>query len=383
MKKILIVAPYCSLPGEPNFNRFLYIYLILSKIYDVTLVTSDFRHFDKKHRDLNLDYAINVAFIHEPGYKSNVSLSRIVSHKVFTNNFSKWLDKNFDFDLVYSAYPLIETNIILANLKKKYDFKLVIDVQDIWPESISSAFPVINKLDQNLLPFTKKANKAYSSADAIIAVSNQYLNRAISVNANVPSETIFIGSDFDLINMAKADCKDNSIFKLIYIGTLSYSYDVKTIILAINEMVKIGLPIEFHIFGSGEFENELKKIASQAVIFHGFVELSKVFSFMKSSDVAVNALSSSAKQSVTNKFSDFMSIGIPILNSQKSEEILELLDTIDHENYEAGNVESAMDKIMSFYNRRNTLKFSPNEKFNREVEYVKIVNMIDGLINEI
>lgn len=380
MKKILIVAPYCSLPNEPYFNRFLFLARKLSEQYDVTLLTSDFRHFDKTHRTLVESAEFKISLIHEPGYKKNVSLKRVLSHKVFINNFKDWIEKNFDFDLVYSAYPLIQTNIILSEFKYTKNFKLVVDVQDIWPESISSAVPFLYSFPHKSLPFSGKADKAYASADALVAVSQTYMRRAKEANKHVPSEVVYIGSDFNAIKNSVPHKKDNLKFILVYIGTLSHSYDVETIIKAVNKLVDDGLNIEFHIFGGGPFELELKKMACEKVVFHGFVEVGEVFSFLKSSDVAVNCLAPSAKQSVTNKLSDFMSVGIPILNSQKNTEVLELLSEIDHENYQAGNVNHAIEKILSLYQKRDDMCFKPNIRFNRDIEYRKIICLLGQLL---
>ena len=75
-----------------------------------------------------------------------------------------------------------------------------------------------------------------------------------------------------------------------------------------------------------------------------------------------------------------MSVGIPILNSQTNSEVLKLLECCDHENYVAGNVGSAIEKIYSLYERKNKLSFRPLNHFNRDVEYRKIVNMVDKLV---
>ena len=380
MKKILIVAPYCSLPSEPYFNRFLYLAQQMAGLYEVTLVTSKFRHFDKAHRgDVGFS-TFRICLIDEPGYKSNVSFKRLISHRVFINGFKSWLNENFDFDLVYSAYPLIETNVILGKLKKEKNFKLVVDVQDVWPESISSAIPLVDYISPQYLPFSSKANKAYASADGLVAVSKTYMDRARVANKHALSEVVYIGSDFELIRNAVPKVKDKAKFLLVYIGTLSYSYDVETIIRAVNALVADGYPIEFHIFGGGGFEANLKKVAKDGVVFHGFMNIREVYSFMKGCDVAVNCLSSAAKQSVTNKLSDFMSVGIPILNSQRNEEVLELLQGKDHENYISGDFKDATDKILSMYNRRLELNFKPDIRFDREVEYKKIFNLVEEML---
>ncbi|MCH8795258.1 hypothetical protein I5266_12550, partial [Neisseria gonorrhoeae] len=75
-------------------------------------------------------------------------------------------------------------------------YKLIVDVQDVWPESFSSVVPFLKKIPHNLLPFASRANRAYRYADALVAVSQTYLDRAKEANPNVPGEVIYIGADF-------------------------------------------------------------------------------------------------------------------------------------------------------------------------------------------
>ena len=186
MKNVLIVAPFCSVPSEPHFNRFLYLADLLSRnSFSVTLVTSRFRHADKKYREYtaNDSSSFKIVLIDEPGYKKNISLFRVYSHYIFCKKFAEWFEKNNTFDLIYSAYPLIETNKIVGKLKKK-ESKLIVDVQDVWPESISSFLPFCSKIPVNFFPYSGKANAVYSSADALIAVSQTYLTRACTFSGN-------------------------------------------------------------------------------------------------------------------------------------------------------------------------------------------------------
>ena len=82
--RILIVAPFCSLPGETHFNRFLHLSRVLSENHEVVLITSRFRHFDKEQREISQNSEnFSIVLIDEPGYKRNVSLARVLSHAVF------------------------------------------------------------------------------------------------------------------------------------------------------------------------------------------------------------------------------------------------------------------------------------------------------------
>ena len=50
-KHILLVAPYVTFPDEMGMNRFIYLANLLADEFDVTLVTSKYCHFLKKHRE--------------------------------------------------------------------------------------------------------------------------------------------------------------------------------------------------------------------------------------------------------------------------------------------------------------------------------------------
>ena len=381
--RILIVAPFCSLPGEPYFNRFLYLASLLASSYDVTLLTSRFRHFDKKHRSSNETFYENfrIVLVDEPGYKANVGIGRLYSHSIFCKNFRTFIERGDKFDLVYSAYPLIQTNIILGELKRKFGFKLVIDVQDVWPEAISAVVPIISKLPLKSLPFTAKANKAYCAADGLVAVSKTYMARALlPLSRPIPREVVYLGSSLGNFHSTDVAHPSEEVFRLGYLGTLSHSYDVETVMIAVSELVAEGYKIEFHIFGGGPFEERLRSKGCRGVTFHGFVDFASAIGYIRSCQIAVNPIASGAPQSVTNKLSDYLALGIPLINSQNSPEVLELLEDVDHENYDPGSVRSFKMAFARIYNRRKELRFRPSSRFIRDVEYRRIAQLISTVL---
>lgn len=203
---ITIVAPYCSLPSEPHFNRFWYLAELLSQSHDVLLITSNFKHYDKSFRrpedaEAASQGRLKVMLLEESGYSKNVSLGRVTSHHRFVKHFEKWLEncRPGEQDVVFSAYPLIATNLLLGKHKARLGYKLIVDVQDVWPESFSSVVPFLKKVPHKLLPFASRANRAYRYADALVAVSQTYLDRAKETNPNVPGEAVYIGTDFAAI----------------------------------------------------------------------------------------------------------------------------------------------------------------------------------------
>ncbi|HGH6712767.1 TPA: glycosyltransferase [Neisseria meningitidis] len=386
---ITIVAPYCSLPSEPYFNRFWYLAERLSQSHDVLLITSRFRHYDKsfrRHEDAEAasQGRLKVMLLEESGYGKNVSLERVASHYRFVKNFEQWL-KNCrpgEQDIVYSAYPLIATNLLLGKHKARLGYKLIVDVQDVWPESFSSVVPFLKKVPHKLLPFASRANRAYRCADALVAVSQTYLDRAKEANPNVPGEAVYIGTDFAAI--APPPRFRSKTVRLFYLGTLSYSYDVETVCKGVRKLLDDGENVELHVMGGGPDLEKLKQYENRAIKFYGYLPYSEMMSIAKGCDIAVNAIHSHAMQSVTNKLSDYMALQKPILNSQTNAEVLSLLNLLPHENYRSGDVDSFVQAAKDILKRKNDPVQSDEivRRFRRDISYRKIVNLIERLAHE-
>lgn len=387
---ITIVAPYCSLPSEPHFNRFWYLAELLSQSHDVLLITSNFKHYDKSFRrpedaEAASQGRLKVMLLEESGYSKNVSLGRVTSHHRFVKHFEKWLEncRPGEQDVVFSAYPLIATNLLLGKHKARLGYKLIVDVQDVWPESFSSVVPFLKKVPHKLLPFASRANRAYRCADALVAVSQTYLDRAKEANPNVPGEAVYIGTDFAAIAPPPPRFRSKTT-RLFYLGTLSYSYDVETVCKGVRKLLDDGENVELHIMGGGPDLEKLKQYENRAIKFYGYLPYSEMMSIAKGCDIAVNAIHSHAMQSVTNKLSDYMALQKPILNSQNNAEVLGLLNLLPHENYRSGDVDSFVQAAKNILKRKNDPVQSDEivRRFRRDISYRKIVNLIERLANE-
>lgn len=403
-KNILIVAPYTSLPNESGYNRFRYLAeLMCLEGFSVTLATSSFYHTAKKHRyfdqikEMNLPYQVKL--IREPGYSKNVCLKRLYSHYIFTVNLQRWLmEQNGCFDLVYCAIPIPNAAVIAGKFAASEHIPFVIDVQDIWPEAMKMALNVPVISDILFAPMKWQADKAYSLADGIIAVSKTYLDRAAKSNTKAQfREVVYIGTDLALFdegvkeNIAKIN-KPNGEFWLTYIGTLGHSYDIPTLIRAIKELHDDGYNnIKLKILGSGPLEKDFKTLAKDIgaeVDFRGIVPYKMMAAYLVKSDVMLNAITSGAPQSITNKIGDYLAAGKPILNSSENKEFIDMIITIGlGDNYAASQKDSLCSAIIRLYSSSYLCaEYGKNAReiaaqyFNRRHLYNKIINIVKQLM---
>jgi glycosyltransferase involved in cell wall biosynthesis len=347
MKSILIVAPYSSLPSDKFVNRFSYLAKHLANTgYRTTFVTSTFSHFEKSFRDPPpADHPnLEVVLIDEPGYLAHVGLRRVRSIRQFRKNFRTRFPSFAPYDLVYSAYPTIGHNIDILNCIDRARTSLIVDIQDVWPESFSSVVPIIGNVPPRLLPLASAADRVYSGADGLIAVSRTYLDRGTLVNRGGRSMVAYLGSEFAMRNTVPLQI---DTVRLCYIGTLSHSYDIATVVTAVDRLVASGRNIEFNIFGAGPDLARLSNLAHRGTRFHGAVPYRELEARLREQHVGVNPIRGNAGQTITNKLCDYLALGCPILNSQRGWEVEQVLAGVGHRNYQAGSVESAMAGIVA------------------------------------
>lgn len=390
-KHILIIAPYITFPNEPGANRFIAVAKKLSQKYNVTLVTSKFCHILKSIRAQNpYMQDFKVILIDEPGYQKNVSFERLLSHHIFCKKFEQFLASyNQPIDLVYSAYPLIKTNYILGRYKKKYGYKLVIDVQDIWPEAISGPIPIFsNVIVQKILsPITRYANTTYSLADGLVAVSKTYLKRSDVKNLDDNlKKVVYIGADSLHFENYEKEKKAQKIIAT-YIGTMAGSYDLETVVKAAalcHEFVQI------QFIGTGPHEQNLKTLNTEHgnyIRFLGSLTYDNAMKILMSSDIAINPIKATSQATITNKLSDYFCCGLPIISCQEAEEVKELLALGGGVQYCANNAADLAKQLIRLSQDRETLeKMSlvnqniAKERFLRDISYNEISHLVDKLI---
>ena len=191
--KILMIANYVSFPWEAGNCRFMYLADLLCKNNEVELVTSKFCHTKKQKREYSTEYNelnFKVTLLDEPGYRKNVSIKRIYSHKILARKLRKYLNSLENKpDVIYCSVPSLDLAFEAIKYANKNNIRFVIDIQDLWPEAFKMVFKIPIIKDIVFLPLTLKANYIYKNADDIIAVSETYANRASKVNKKYNNKT--------------------------------------------------------------------------------------------------------------------------------------------------------------------------------------------------
>ena len=217
-------------------------------------------------------------------------------------------------------------NIFLNKYYSKKVKSLYLDIQDIWPHSLSSVFKKNIFFDKILMVLKSYIFKSFTNTDRFFIVSQSYTDYFSNLLSNIPKSVIYIGADLNLIESIEPKSITNKDkINFFYIGTLSFSYDIKTAITAFIEYHNSGKNYDLHIFGNGPDELKLKNISTPNIHFYGNLSYNSMISYCKSFDIALNLIASGAPQSVTNKLSDYFLLNKLIISSKGCLEVEELI----------------------------------------------------------
>lgn len=358
---IVIVAQYLGdLEHLDESNgRFIYLAKLLAEKHEVEIITSSFIHGTKKQANESpVEYCgVKITALFEPGYSCNVCMKRFYSHNVLAKNVYKYLKKRKKPDLIYTAVPSLSVAEMAAKYCEKQDIRFVIDIQDLWPEAFKMLFKVPVLSNIIFYPFERQANRIYSAADEIVAVSKTYADRGMEVNHKCTSpRVVYLGTDkmkFD--GYASVDklqfSKSADEIWIAYCGTLGHSYDLPIVFEAMKKLPDTILKkICFIVMGEGPKRIQFEKLAADLpVVFKGNLAYSDMVWLLSHCDIAINPIVSGAAQSIINKHMDYAMAGLPVINTQECQEYRNLIECYSAGiNCECGNAMDVLSAIQRF-----------------------------------
>lgn len=406
MSKVAVITMGVKLDGEKGYTRFRYLCeFLVKKGYEVDLITTTFQHWEKKQRDLESvdqkSYPFGIKFIYEPGYRKNIDLRRVRSHKIAAENLRKLLEKEGDYDLIYAEIPPNDVALAAAEYAHRNKIPFVADVNDLWPEAMRMVFDIPIVSDLLFYPLKRDAEKVYSLTSGVIGTSDEYRDRPfLNQKRDMLKETVYVGNEisvFDREAEQHADevQKEEGTFWVTYAGTIGTSYDIRTMVLAAEELMKQGkTKIRFQILGDGPTREMLENLAKerkiQNVKFTGYVPYEQMAAYLVKSDVLINSFVRKAPQSIVTKIGDYLAAGKPMINTCMSPEFRKKVEQDGFGiNIEPEDVRELVNAVEWMYENEaerndmgNRARKIAEEQFDRPVSYGKIEAMISSLITK-
>jgi colanic acid biosynthesis glycosyl transferase WcaI len=152
---------------------------------------------------------------------------------------------------------------------------LLLEVRDIWPESIVTVGAIKSRTSRRLLEWLER--RMYAAAERIVTVGEGYRERLLS--RGVPPDKIaVIPNGVDVRQFAPLPCPpaNNGKFVCAYIGTVGMAHGLEVILRAAQKLKsRGGSDVEFWIVGDGAERRRLQHEAESSgltnVFFTGLV----------------------------------------------------------------------------------------------------------------
>ena len=186
--------------------------------------------------------------------------------------------------------------------------------------------------------------------------------------------------------------KEENEFWVTYAGTIGTSYDIRTLVLTGEELIRRRrLNIKIKILGGGPLKEELEQLAKEHhcknVEFVGYMPYEKMAAYLAKSDIVVNSFVKKAPQSIVTKIGDYLASGHPMINTCMSPEFRKKVETDGFGiNIMPEDEEVLADAIEKLYENEEMqeemgkqARKIAEEQFDRPESYKKIVELIREL----
>ena len=342
--RVWIINPFDNLPmeGYRPQRYWLMANAFASAGHDVVLWTQDWSHAKKSRREaLPADCPFALRYVHVPGYGGNISLKRIWSHWRFARNWASEAAKMEDRPqlVIVSSPPLFiggEVRRFCAEAKARY----VVDIMDAWPETFERVVP---RWVLGGMRAVAKGN--YCGAAGITAVTKSYLSLARRYGAECPMHLCHHGIQLpertDGAERGREPVPGR--IRLVYIGNMSLSYDLATVV----DAVKSNEDLTLELAGSGPDEPSLRRRAADCprIRFHGYLGEGELRRLLASADVGVVPMFDESCVGVPYKLADYVAAGLPVASSLHGETAELLSEHKAGVTYEARNVSAFAEAV--------------------------------------
>ncbi len=276
---------------------------------EVTAIISDFLHVEKKTRT---ECPAGYTMLHAKPYQKNLSVARMASHVAFAKTAAAFLEQQ-TWDLIWVIAP---PNALIAQCgtyrKCHPNTKLVIDINDLWPESLP-----IEKIKW-LPPFAVWRNLRdhhLSQADAIVTECGLF-QRRLHLSDKEATTIYLCKPENDSVQVMRELPAEG--ISLCYLGSINHIIDIQAISDIVRSAAKVS-HVTLHVVGDGENRELLLTSAKEAgasVVYHGVVyneeEKRHIFS---QCHFGLNVMRSSVCVGLTMKSMDYFAYGLPLINN--------------------------------------------------------------------
>lgn len=308
---VWIQNPFDNLPCEGHRKQRFWMMAeaFAAAGHSVVLWTSDFSHANKAPRTTPSHPAnFDLRLVPTPPYRRNVGLARVRSHRAYARAWQHLARmESVAPGLIVASLPTLSGAAAALSLGRVFGARVVIDVQDAWPETFERLVPRACRglARLALAPQRRLAQRIYREADLVTGVCERY--RALTGRADYRS--FRLGVELGPYG-AVSDRRRSDAVRLVYSGNLGCTYDLKTVLRAVGS--DPGLELDIAGFGAPA---GIPCGLADRVRFHGYLSAADLQALFASCDIGVIPMADESWVGIPNKMFDYSAAGLRIVSS--------------------------------------------------------------------
>lgn len=307
--------------------------------HDVTYWASTFDHQQKRHIDRaqvpgRLASGARLRLLDGPPYRRNISFARLRNHRQEAQDFLAQSASEPRPDVILCCLPTLDLAVATADLGRRWDVPVIIDVRDMWPEIFVHVVPpALRPMARIALgPLYNQLRRATGSARAITGVSQGLVDYAVSHSGRDSERfdrvfpSALVDARLTQAETARADAfwdsrgltLDGPRNIACYVGTLTRRASAELVDIARLFRHNRNLATQWRlvICGTGDLEPALREAGGEAVEFTGWIGRAEISRLLARASVGIIPYPNAPDFLTTcpNKFGEYLSAGLPIVS---------------------------------------------------------------------
>ncbi len=334
--KIWIINQYAMSPLEAGGTRHYNLGRELVKRgHEVTIVTSSVNYITRKETHVaggrvstraEID-GVSFIWVSSPTYDGN-GVRRVWNMVEFATNAGKSIHEQrlAAPDVVLGSSPSMAAAVAAAKLARSYKVPLVLEVRDLWPQSLVDLGNVTRRHPVVLL-LERVEKYLYRRADVILS---PLPNAGDHIRSKVPgaAETVWLPNGVECAAVPlRLASRNGSHFTAMYAGAHNVANNLETVLeaAAILKEQGYGERIRFRFVGDGPQKSYLVKCAQERrldnIAFEDHVPKCQIYSVLQQADAFLMSTRKTAlyRYGVSpNKLHDYMAVARPTIVAMDS-----------------------------------------------------------------
>ena len=311
--------------------------------HEVTWWMSSFDHANRRNRcaaDANTAYGSRgtIRMLHSPGYRESVSLERFADHRLWGRRFARAVAAAPVPDLVFCAYPTIESALVCARYGQQHRVPVVVDLRDMWPDLFAEVAPqALKPLARVLLaPLRLRAAEALRTSTALFAITEEFLQWGLALARRERTELDgAFAQAYPLANLQPADAAEaaearrfwdqrgisrEAAFNVVLVGSITgRRVEMDAVLAAARTLQHDARPVRFVFAGDGDDLDLYRARARDCpnVVFSGWLRVPLIRELLVRSHLGLVPYRNTPDyvMSVPTKAAEYFAAGVPVATS--------------------------------------------------------------------